>query len=282
MHVQGRKGVMAEQDRSGRSGGSGPRHTGGGYPPKRSAGTRSRSAGDRQTRGRPTEPARARPSAPAIDEDVTGRELGKEIRQELSTLDGPVAGTVARHLVMAGRLMDSDPELAHQHTQHARTLAGRVAVIREAAGYAAYEAGHYDVALNEFRTARRIGGRSDFLAVMADCERGVGRPEKALALAEDPDAARLPVDARAELAIVAAGALRDLDRSAEALELLRRALPKRAQGEQWVARVQYALGDVLAERGDTAEAVAAFAAAEAGDREGSLDAGDRVVELLEP
>lgn len=221
-----------------------------------------------------------RPGAPVIDEDVTGRELEKSVRQELATLEGPVAGTVARHLVMAGRLMDDDPEAAHAHAQHARTLAGRVALVREAAGYAAYNAGHYDVALNEFRTARRISGRAEFLAVMADCERGVGRPEKAVELAGDPAADTLPPDARAELAIVTAGALRDLHRSGEALALLQRTMPTPAPQEQWVARVQYALGDVLAEAGRLDDAVAAFAAAEAGDLEGSLDAGQRVVELL--
>ena len=221
------------------------------------------------------------PSAPAIDDDVTGKEIDKAVRQELSTLDGPVAGTVARHLVMAGRLMDTDPELAHQHTQHARKRAGRVAVVREAAGYAAYNAGHFDVALKEFQAARRISGRADFIAVLADCERGVGRPEKAVALLDDPVVGSLPADVGAELAIVVAGALRDLDRSSEALDLLRRAMPTRLPREQWVARLQYALGDVLAELGRTDEAVSSFAAAEAGDIEGDLDAGLRVVELLD-
>lgn len=225
--------------------------------------------------------ARPRSTAPVIDEDVTGRELDKQVRQELSTLDGPVAGTVARHLVMAGRLMDDDPELAHKHTQHARSLAGRVALVREAAGYAAYNAGHYDVALTEFRTARRISGRAEFLAVMADCERGVGRPEKALELAADDAARSLPADARAELAIVTAGALRDLHRSGEALSTLQQAMPARAPQEQWVARLQYALGDLMAEMGRTDDAVSMFAAAEAGDLEGSLDAGQRVVDLLD-
>jgi len=245
-------------------------------------GTGPRGSGTRRDdRGRPQDDRRPRASAPVIDDDVTGRELDKAVRQELATLEGPVAGTVARHLVMAGRLMDDDPELAHQHAQHARSLSGRVALVREAAGYAAYNAGHYDVALTEFKTARRISGRAEFLAVMADCERGVGRPEKAIELAEDDAVDHLPPDARAELAIVTAGALRDLHRSGEALALIQRSMPARAPQEQWVARLQYALGDLLAELGRRDDAVAAFAAAEAGDLEGSLDAGQRLVELLE-
>jgi tetratricopeptide (TPR) repeat protein len=202
------------------------------------------------------------------------------VRQELSTLAGPVAGTVARHLVMAGRLLDEDPEQAHQHAQHARRLAGRVAVVREAAGYAAYEAGHFDVALSEFRTARRISGRADFLPVMADCERGVGRPERALELAAEPAAASLDRAGRIELAIVAAGALRDLGRHDEALRGLQEAVGQ-APADQPTARLQYAIGDVLAELGRRDEAVSAFASAEAADIEGVLDAGQRLVELLQ-
>lgn len=218
--------------------------------------------------------------APVIDDEVTGRELDREVRQDLATLAAPVAGTVARHLVMAGRLLDTDPELAYAHTQEARRLAGRVAVVREAAGYAAYEAGHYDVALSELRAARRMSGRAEYLPVMADCERGVGRPERALLLADDPGVRSLDAEGRAELALVLSGALRDLGRPEDAERTLRTALPARPPQAQWVARLQYALGDLLAEAGRTDDAVAAFSAAEAGDLEGALDAGERLVELL--
>ena len=272
----------------GRQGGQGNRGRSS-RPDRRASAGSTGAAGAQRRNGRADRPAARREprggssaSAPVIDEEVTGRELDKEIRHELSTLDGPVAGTVARHMVMAGRLMDSDAELAHRHMQHARAMAGRVAVVREAAGYAAYNAEHFDVALTEFRAARRISGHAEFLAVMADCERGVGRPEKALELADDEAAQRLSADSRAELLIVTAGALRDLGREEEALALLQRSLAVRLPREQWVARVQYALGDLLAQMGQTQDAVAAFAAAEAGDVEGSLDAGERVVELLEP
>lgn len=223
---------------------------------------------------------RSGPRAPVIDPDVTGKELDRQVRQELSTLAGPVAGTVARHLVMAGRLLDEDPEAAHAHAQHARRLAGRVAVVREAAGVAAYEAGHYDVALSELRTARRISGRADYLPLLADCERGVGRPERALELAADPAAPTLDRAARAELAIVAAGAWRDLGQDDEAVHVLRAALDGPVPPDQATARLQYALGDVLEQRGQRDDAVSAFAAAEAADVEGSLDAGERVVGLL--
>ena len=136
------------------------------------------------------------------------------------------------------------------------------------------------MALKELQAARRISGRDDFLAVIADCHRAAGHPEKAIALLDEPAGPSLPPDVRAELAVVVAGAMRDTGRADDAVTLLERAMPARTPREQWVARVQYALGDLLAESGRVEEAVAAFAAAEAGDIEGDLDAGDRVVELL--
>lgn len=279
-------GKPRSNDRS-RSG-DGARSTGGGRSSQRGRSPdRSRSAdrsraSDPSRGGRPPErPRRSHADrAPVIDDDVTGKELDRSVRQELSTLDGPVAGTVARHLVMVARLLDTDPEAAHQHAQHAKSRAGRVAVVREAAGEAAYTAGHFDVALKELQAARRISGRHDFLAVIADCHRAADHPEKAIALLDDPAVPALPPDVRAELAVVVAGAMRDTGRLDAAVALLERVMPARTPREQWVARVQYALGDLLAETGRTEDAVAAFASAEAGDIDGDLDAGERVVELL--
>jgi tetratricopeptide (TPR) repeat protein len=211
---------------------------------------------------------------------VTGKELDREVRQELATLAGPVAGTVARHLVMAGRLLDTEPDRALEHALHARRMGGRVAVVREAAGVAAYHAGQYETALAELRAARRISGRAEYWPLLADCERGVGRPERALELADAPEADRLDRAGRAELTIVAAGAARDLDRPDEAERRLRAAMTSLPGAAQWVARLHYALGDLLADQGRRDDAVAEFAAAEAADIEGELDSGDRMVELL--
>ena len=45
---------------------------------------------------------------------------------------------------------------------------------------------------------------------MADCERGLGRPERALALAASDDAEGLEPEVRVELAMVVSGARLDL------------------------------------------------------------------------
>lgn len=141
---------------------------------------------------------------------MTGRELDRDVRRDLESLAPDNAAVVARHLVMAGALLDEDPETALAHARAAQRRAGRVAVVRETAGLAAYRAGEYDEALRELRTARRLSGSEAQLPVMADCERGLGRPERALEMATSPQAQRLPRAAQIELAIVAAGARQDL------------------------------------------------------------------------
>ncbi|WP_156165662.1 hypothetical protein [Demequina rhizosphaerae] len=120
---------------------------------------------------------------------------------------------------MAGNLLDIDPELAYRHAQVALQRGGRVDVVREAAALTAYATGRYAEALREFRTVRRLGGSIEHLPLMADCERGLGRPERALAIAEEPDAKALPADSAVEMRIVVAGARLDMG-DAEAAQLI--------------------------------------------------------------
>ncbi len=123
---------------------------------------------------------------------------------------------------MAGRLIDLDPELAFQHALAASRRGGRLAAVREAVGLTAYAAGHYGEALREFRTFRRISGSNVHLPVMADCERGLGRPDRALDLARSEEAESLDAAGKAELAMVVSGARADLgqlDAAVAALEI---------------------------------------------------------------
>ncbi|UKA60236.1 hypothetical protein [Arthrobacter sp. FW306-2-2C-D06B] len=120
------------------------------------------------------------------------------------------ADWVAKHLVMAGRLIDIDPELSFQHALAASRRGGRLAAVREAVGLTAYAAGHYGEALREFRTYRRISGSNVHLPLMADCERGLGRPDRALDVVRSPEAQDLDAPGKVELAIVASGARSDL------------------------------------------------------------------------
>ena len=90
---------------------------------------------------------------------------------------------MARRLAAAD--LAEDPEQAYQFTLAARRLAARVGVVREACGIAAYQAGRWADALTELRTAQRMTGREGD-PLMADCERALGRPDRALASSPAP------------------------------------------------------------------------------------------------
>jgi hypothetical protein len=139
------------------------------------------------------------------------------------------ADEVARHLVAAGKFLEDDPERAYGHAQEAVRRAGRVDVVREAAGITAYRTGRYAEALRELRTARRLNGSNEHVPLMADCERGLGRPERALTLA-DEHAGELTREAGVELAIVVSGARLDLGQPEAALAALSSLVVRGATG----------------------------------------------------
>ncbi|WP_234399360.1 hypothetical protein [Psychromicrobium lacuslunae] len=161
-----------------------------------------------------------RERSPDIEEGVTGAELDKVTRAQLRTLETRNGEWVAKHLVMAGRLIDDDPELAFQHALAASRRGGRLAAVREAVGLTAYAAGHYGEALREFRTFRRISGSNVHLPLMADSERGLGRPDRALDIARGEEVAELDVAGQVELAMVVSGARADLGQQDAALAAL--------------------------------------------------------------
>nr|WP_205693345.1 hypothetical protein [Cellulomonas sp. IC4_254] len=179
--------------------------------------------------------------------------LDREVRARLRTLSKDNAWAVGRHLVMAGRLIDTDPELAYEHAQAAVRHGGRVDVVREAAGLAAYRTGRFAEALRELRTVRRLNGSSEHLAVMADCERGLGRPERAIALAASPEAEGLDTTTRVELAMVVSGARLDMGDPDAAIAALS-GLGSGAVRTLLAARVVQARADALRAAGRTAEA----------------------------
>src|SRR5690606_15203677 len=154
--------------------------------------------------------ARPRHDDPVIPDDVAANQLDRAARIELKTLSKDNADWVARHLVMAGRLIDTDAALAHRHALAAARRAGRIGVVRETTAITAYATGDFALALRELRTYRRITGRDDQLPLMVDSERGVGRPQQALELGRSVDRATLDPAVQASLAIAMSGARLDL------------------------------------------------------------------------
>ncbi|BBX43960.1 hypothetical protein MSIM_54110 [Mycobacterium simiae] len=205
--------------------------------------------------------------------------MAPEIRGELSTLDRATAEAVARHLVAAGELMDEDPEAALNHARAARARSSRIAAIREAVGIAAYRYGDWAQALSELRAARRMGSKSSLLALIADCERGLGRPERAIELARGDEAAQLTGDDADELRIVVAGARSDLGQLEQALTVLSTPQLDPSRTGATAARLFYAYADTLLALGRADEALQWFLRSAAADVDGVTDAEDRVAEL---
>ncbi|WP_181408315.1 hypothetical protein [Schumannella sp. 10F1B-5-1] len=190
---------------------------------------------------------------------MAANQLDKGARIELKTLSKDNADWVARHLVMAGRLLDDDPELAHRHALSAARRAGRIAVVRESVAITAYATGDFALALRELRTFRRLSGSNDQIALMVDSERGVGRPERALELGRSIERSELPVAVQVGLAIAMSGARLDLEQPERALDELEipQLVPDRAF--TWSPALFDAYATVLAELGRADEAEEWFA-----------------------
>lgn len=189
------------------------------------------------------------------------------------------AEMVGRHLVMIGRLLHEDPQAAYAHAMAAQRRAGRIAVVREAVGVAAYHAGLWAEALSELRAARRMSGSSHLLALMADAERGLGRPERALELAASPEASELSTAERIELALVVSGARRDLGQLDAAVLALQVPELTAALTHAFTPRLRYGYAEALLAVGRRDEALGWFARAAESDLDGVTDADERMAEL---
>ncbi|MFJ8956808.1 tetratricopeptide repeat protein [Streptomyces sp. NPDC102381] len=201
------------------------------------------------------------------------------MQQELQSLPRGLAEDVAMNLVMVARLIDEDPERAYAYSRIALRLASRVAAVREAAGFAAYGTQKYSEALAEFRAARRMTGSAELWPLMADCERGLGRPEKALDMAGAPEVSKLDKAGQVEMRLVAAGARRDMGQLDAAIVTLQSPELASNATQPWTARLRYAYADALLEAGREDDAREWFAKAVESDKDGSTDASDRLAEL---
>lgn len=203
------------------------------------------------------------------------------MRAELRGLSEARAEQVGGHLLVAGQLIDDDPELAYEHAQAARQLAPRLPIVREAAGETAYAAGKYQEALTEFRTMRRMSGTDEYLPAMADCERALGRPREALKLIREGLPRATDVTQVVELRLVEAGARTDLGEPDEALRLLHAEIERIGPRGTKVARarLRYGYADHLEQAGRLDEAEQWFAAAARLDMDSATDADERLAAL---
>jgi tetratricopeptide (TPR) repeat protein len=214
---------------------------------------------------------------PRIPDSITEDQVSREVKSELGGLPADMAITVGRYLVAAE--LASDPEVAYRYAQAAKHYAARIGVVRELSGITAYKTERWTEALAELRAARRLTGRNDYLALMADAERGLGRLDRALEVVHSPEAKRLPRAAQIELRIVESGIRRDQGLADAAVLALQ--VPELTDGKlrPWSARLFYAYGDALLAAGRREAAREAFARAVVADEDEQTDALARLDEL---
>ncbi|MFY1683804.1 tetratricopeptide repeat protein [Micromonospora sp. WMMD730] len=182
-------------------------------------------------------------------------------------------------MVATGQLIDEDPAEALAHAMAARRLAARISAVREAVGLAAYHAGEWQTAIAELRTYHRMTGLQSHLAVLADCERALGRPERAIDLFRGADNDKLDKAVAVELLIVAAGARGDLGQKDAAVAMLQVPELTTEVAEPWTARLRYAYADALLAVDRREEAREWFSRAADVDTDGETDAPERLLEL---
>jgi predicted negative regulator of RcsB-dependent stress response len=199
------------------------------------------------------------------------------VRDELGSLSFDRASTVGRYLIAAE--LATDPEQAYRYAQAAKQLAARVGIVREVSGIMAYNSGRWAEALTELQAGRRMTGRNDYLPLMADSERGLGRLDRALDLVHSAEAKRLPRAAQIELRIVESGIRRDQGLADAAVLALQ--VPELTDGKPrpWSARLFYAYGEALLAAGRTEAAREAFSRAVVADEDEQTDALARLDEL---
>lgn len=280
-----RRPPRRDADRGRRSDSAGPRQPRNGGKPIR-AGKPHPSMTPRPRRGETADPdnksVRPRLEDPPIPDEVTPNDLGRDVRNELKTLTAENQEYVARHLAMAARLIEDDPETAHKHALCASRRGGRIGVVRETLAITAYRTGDYALALRELRTYRRITGKDDQLPLMVDSERGLGRPERALELARSVPRGTLPVPVQVELAIAMSGARLDLGQVDLALAELEIPQLDPDIAFSWSPGLFGAYATVLEELGRTDEAAEWLRRADvAAEALGAEDDEDDVIEVFE-
>ena len=188
-------------------------------------------------------------------------ELPSEIEEDIRRTARPaLQREVGSRLARAIELLErDDPRGAVPEAEKAKAMAPRSAAAREVLGMAYYGVGRWQDAITELKAYKRITGRADHTPLIADSSRGLGRPLDAVPLADEMLRDRgAPAEAKAEAVIVAASALADAGRFAEALALLARARTRADVAEDYTLRLWYVRGDVLARAGRLDEAAAEF------------------------
>lgn len=197
-----------------------------------------------------------RPGEPKMPKGIEWSMLSSDDRERLRGLSKEHAENIGLHILAAYTLEERDPELALEHAKWVAHQASRIDFARETLAFVAYRQGDYKLALREFRTAFRMNGFLDYLPFIADCERGMGEPKKAIETAMSDDAKYLRGESKAEMFLVYAGALGDLELWNKAIEIVHTLGRSKGLAGEYRMRAVQAEQYFLEQAGRSDEAVA--------------------------
>ena len=197
-----------------------------------------------------------RPGEPKMPKGIEWSMLSTDDRERLRGLSKEHAENLGLHILAAYTLEERDPELALEHAKWVAHQASRIDFARETLAFVAYRQGDYKLALREFRTAFRMNGFLDYLPFIADCERGMGEPKKAIETAMSDDAKYLRGESKAEMFLVYAGALGDLELWNKAIEIVHTLGRSKGLAGEYRMRAVQAEQYFLEQAGRSDEAVA--------------------------
>ena len=197
-----------------------------------------------------------RPGEPKMPKGIEWSMLSTDDRERLRGLSKEHAENIGLHILAAYTLEERDPELALEHAKWVAHQASRIDFARETLAFVAYRQGDYKLALREFRTAFRMNGFLDYLPFIADCERGMGEPKKAIETAMSDDAKYLRGESKAEMFLVYAGALGDLELWDKAIEIVHTLGRSKGLAGEYRIRAVQAEQYFLEQAGRSDEAVA--------------------------
>ena len=197
-----------------------------------------------------------RSGEPKMPKGIEWSMLSTDDRERLRGLSKEHAENIGLHILAAYTLEERDPELALEHAKWVAHQASRIDFARETLAFVAYRQGDYKLALREFRTAFRMNGFLDYLPFIADCERGMGEPKKAIETAMSDDAKYLRGESKAEMFLVYAGALGDLELWDKAIEIVHTLGRSKGLAGEYRMRAVQAEQYFLEQAGRSDEAVA--------------------------
>ena len=197
-----------------------------------------------------------RPGEPVMPKGLEWNMLSKDERERLRGLSKEHAENIGLHILAAYTLEADDPKAALEHAKWVAKQASRIDFARETLAMVAYRNGDYKLALREFRTAFRMNGYLDYLPFMADCERGLEQPKKAIDIALSDDAKHLTGEPKAEMFLVYAGALADLGMWDQAIEVASKLVHAKGLAGEYRMRAAQAEQYFLEQAGRSDEAVA--------------------------